>query len=167
MTLDCLEQRKTLEAHGTGTALGDPVEVGAAVLAFGHEPILCTSLKANAGHLEAVAAGAGVVSMISMTASLGCVAPNAQFRILNPHLVSLVKSGLFLLPAHGALVVDRRPQGRVSSFGASGTIAHGAFVPINAFYAAQKSWRPLESNLRHRLLLNGRRSFPLCSVVLG
>ena len=52
------------EAHGTGTALGDPVEVGAvigALCTFGAE-IVCTSLKANMGHLEAVAGGAGAVA---------------------------------------------------------------------------------------------------------
>ncbi|EGB02955.1 hypothetical protein AURANDRAFT_7374, partial [Aureococcus anophagefferens] len=55
-----------LEAHGTGTALGDPIEVGAAVGALrksGTE-VPCTSLKANMGHLEAVAGGAGAVSVV-------------------------------------------------------------------------------------------------------
>lgn len=60
-----------LEAHGTGTALGDPIEVGAVVAALirtnfnptrSHSTasISCTSLKANMGHLEAAAAAAGL-----------------------------------------------------------------------------------------------------------
>jgi len=57
-----------LEAHGTGTALGDPIEVGAAIEVLCQKEgttVLCTSLKANMGHLEAVAAGAGISSLIS------------------------------------------------------------------------------------------------------
>jgi len=71
---------KALEAHGTGTALGDPIEVGAAIGALNADvptPVLCTSLKANMGHLEAVAGGAGVIALFSMSLSIAHVAPNA------------------------------------------------------------------------------------------
>ena len=71
---------KALEAHGTGTALGDPIEVGAAIGALNTSVptvVLCTSLKANVGHLEAVAGGAGVVALFSMSLSAGHIAPNA------------------------------------------------------------------------------------------
>lgn len=62
---------RALEAHGTGTALGDPIEVGAAIAALCTKvgvttAVLCTSLKANMGHLEALAGGAGVVALFSM-----------------------------------------------------------------------------------------------------
>ena len=72
---------KALEAHGTGTALGDPIEVGAAIGALNAgvpTVVLCTSLKANMGHLEAVAGGAGVVALFSMSLSASHIAPNAQ-----------------------------------------------------------------------------------------
>ena len=49
-----------LEAHGTGTALGDPIEVSAAISALcsGRAPTLvrCSAIKSAFGHLEAVAA---------------------------------------------------------------------------------------------------------------
>lgn len=79
MDSDVQPRRKALEAHGTGTALGDPVEIGAAFNSLCKKSaILCTSLKANMGHLEAIAAGAGIASLLAMVLSTDCVAPNAQ-----------------------------------------------------------------------------------------
>ena len=85
-------KRGALEAHGTGTALGDPVEVGAATGALCEAGIdvSCTSLKANMGHLEAVAGGAGAAALLCLSLSLRGVAANAQTRNLNPHLVTVV-----------------------------------------------------------------------------
>ena len=67
----------TLEAHGTGTALGDPIEVGAAVRAMSAIDTSCASSKANVGHLEAVAAGIGAVLLICVPLSLLNVSPNS------------------------------------------------------------------------------------------
>ena len=118
-----------LEAHGTGTALGDPVEVGAAVnaLCTSGTEVLCSSLKANMGHLEAVAGGAGVVALLFLPLSTGNVAPNVQLQDLNSHLTTLVRDAPFKIPIHGPTPSFHLPLGRLNSFGASGTIAHGAF----------------------------------------
>jgi len=61
-----------LEAHGTGTILGDPIEVQAAmkVLGEGHSrehPLLLGSVKTNVGHLEAAA---GMASLLKVVLSL-------------------------------------------------------------------------------------------------
>lgn len=76
-----------LEAHGTGTALGDPIEVGAAQAL--HAPVECnpdrvtfphgcTSSKSTMGHLEPAAAAAGLASLLVTS---GAVIPtNAQLR---------------------------------------------------------------------------------------
>jgi 3-oxoacyl-(acyl-carrier-protein) synthase len=90
----------SLEAHGTGTALGDPIEVGAAVRALCTEstPVQCTSLKSNLGHLEAAAAAAGLSSLIVGPLLAGAVAINAQLRGLNVHLLSIVASKPFQMP---------------------------------------------------------------------
>ena len=94
-SFDCASECRgvALEAHGTGTALGDPVEVGAVIGALckvGGE-VACTSLKANMGHLEAVAGGAGVIALASLPLS-DQSAPNSQLLRLNVHLVMLMTS---------------------------------------------------------------------------
>jgi len=59
------------EAHGTGTALGDPIEVGAILSALCGTDALttvqCASLKANIGHLESAAAGSGIFVLLVAT----------------------------------------------------------------------------------------------------
>eukprot|EP00913_Durusdinium_trenchii_P033232 g31110.t1 len=75
------------ECHGTGTALGDPIEVGA-LMAVMHErkvPILKTSAKSNIAHLEAGAGIAGLTKCIMMI-NMGTAPPNCHFNLINPHL---------------------------------------------------------------------------------
>ncbi|WP_157205628.1 non-ribosomal peptide synthetase/type I polyketide synthase [Methylomonas koyamae] len=77
-----------LEAHGTGTALGDPIEAGALaeVLGAGRErPCLLGSVKANIGHLEAAAGIAGLIKAV-LCLQHNAVPPLAGFRGLNPHI---------------------------------------------------------------------------------
>ena len=78
---------RVAELHGTGTALGDPIEVGAlrGVMKDRNSPIMKTSAKSNLSHGEANAGMAGLVKCVLML-SHGSVAPNVHFYSLNPHL---------------------------------------------------------------------------------
>eukprot|EP00440_Ansanella_granifera_P018190 gb/GFBE01019755.1/.p1 GENE.gb/GFBE01019755.1/~~gb/GFBE01019755.1/.p1 ORF type:complete len:824 (+),score=200.14 gb/GFBE01019755.1/:1-2472(+) len=76
------------ECHGTGTALGDPIEIGAlrgVMRADRSVPILKTSSKSNLGHLEAGAGIAGLIKCICML-NYSTGAPNVHLLCLNPHL---------------------------------------------------------------------------------
>ena len=81
---------RSLEAHGTGTALGDPIEVGAGAktLSFKVGQVNCSSMKGHIGHAEAAAAGFGEVSLVRVVLGSATVGPNANLRRLNPHLWS-------------------------------------------------------------------------------
>ena len=81
------EQVRYIEAHGTGTSLGDPIEIGALNDVFGQrvEPLWVGSVKTNIGHLEAAAGIAGLMKVLlalkeqSLPASL-------HFKEQNPYI---------------------------------------------------------------------------------
>merc|ERR1712232_1388289 len=78
------------ECHGTGTALGDPIEVGAlrgAMDGFRGDtnPILLTTVKTNFSHMEANAGLSGVIKLTAMLRH-GMVLHSVHFKNLNPHL---------------------------------------------------------------------------------
>ncbi|MFD0360448.1 SDR family NAD(P)-dependent oxidoreductase [Nocardia sp. GCM10030253] len=116
-----------LECHGTGTPLGDAVEVGAiaAVLRGDHaEATWIGSIKSNIGHMEAAA---GVIGLIKTALSIrhGVIAPTINFHTENP-LLKLAENGL-RVPTEPTSwsdtpVTERRAG--VSSFGFGGTNAH-------------------------------------------
>ena len=116
-----------IETHGTGTNLGDPIEIQALKTVFQDvDPateILLGSLKSNIGHLDAAA---GVSSFIKTVLALksGVIPPSLHFNRPNPELrieespfkvnTSLVAWRQSVLPARAG----------VSSFGIGGTNAH-------------------------------------------
>lgn len=116
-----------IEAHGTGTALGDPIEVEAIATTVGRVsgagPCLLGSAKANLGHLEAAA---GVVGLIKAVLALEheAVPPQVHFRSLNPH-ISLSGTRLAISAALAPWPKGTTPRcAGISSFGVGGTNAH-------------------------------------------
>ncbi len=112
-----------IEAHGTGTNLGDPIEIGAlnAVFRGRHEPLWVGSVKTNFGHLEATAGIAGVMKVV-LALQNGQIPPHLNFHTPNPYIdwedsPIQIPSTLVEWPA------ERRVAG-ISSFGISGTNAH-------------------------------------------
>mmetsp|Transcript_38686 Transcript_38686/g.111798 ORF Transcript_38686/g.111798 Transcript_38686/m.111798 type:complete len:1194 (-) Transcript_38686:204-3785(-) len=112
------------ECHGTGTALGDPIEVSAlrAVMESRSVPLLNTSAKTNIGHLEAAAGMAGVIKCILMLTASTAPA-NVHLRFLNPHMDTNGYPVFFEteMGDHGA----NTGLSGVSSFGFGGTNARG------------------------------------------
>ena len=117
-----------LEAHGTGTAVGDPIEIDAAanVLSRGRDedrPLLVGSVKTNIGHLESAAGIAGLMKA-ALVLKRGIIPKHLHFHDPNPSLDwdSLplrVTSEMVDLPPR-----DRPRLAGVNSFGISGTNAH-------------------------------------------
>ena len=117
-----------LEAHGTGTEIGDPVEVHAAAAAYGRgrapeRPLLIGSVKTNIGHLESAAGVAGLIKVVlamrhgAIPRHLHCETPNPKMDWAR--LPLRVTSEAAPWP-----VVERPMRAGVSSFGFSGTNAH-------------------------------------------
>ena len=74
---DSNESVGCIEAHGTGTSLGDPVEIGAISAVLGQHGVTVSSLKSNMGHLEG-SAGAGGLSALQCTIVHSVLIPNVQ-----------------------------------------------------------------------------------------
>lgn len=115
-----------VEAHGTATPLGDPIEIEGLKMAFGElsQPQLCAigSIKSNMGHLTAAAGVAGLIKTTlalhhrKIPASLGFRTPNPVIDFVNSPFV--VNTTLTDWPSDGV-----RRAG-VSSFGVGGTNVH-------------------------------------------
>ena len=110
-------------AHGTGTRLGDPVEVNALVSVFGGGSCVVSSVKPNVGH---ALAASGLVSLVSLVEgmrheliapSILCECPSDYVDWDSSGLV-LAREGVAWPAGEGARI------GAVSAFGFSGTNAH-------------------------------------------
>ena len=118
------------EAHGTGTALGDPIEAGslvAAVLSSREDVLAVGGVKANIGHAEPAA---GMTGLLKLAVGLwaGAAAPNAQLRALNSHVGNALRDVSCTLSAHQGKVMSEAAGGGISSFGYSGVIAHAVLA---------------------------------------
>jgi len=98
MRLEALQPEDIVatENHGTGTALGDPIEVGSVRSVFRQHPtaIPVTSGKTHFGHLEAVAGSVGFLKSILQLLHSACV-PNVHLLRLNAHIDVAGFPGLF------------------------------------------------------------------------
>ncbi|MFG2910093.1 beta-ketoacyl synthase N-terminal-like domain-containing protein [Kitasatospora sp. NPDC048286] len=132
-----------IEAHGTGTVLGDPIEIGALDGVFGAavrergEPLAIGSVKSRLGHLEAASGIAAVIKTVLMLQHGELPAAAApQDGELNPAIPwerLPFTVGRKHQPWPAAL--PRRVAG-VNSFGMSGTNAH---VVLEAYQPAPQS----------------------------
>lgn len=117
-----------VETHGTGTSLGDPIEVGALGAALCGErtratPLRIGSVKTNVGHLEAAAGMAGLIKAV-MSLERGTVPPQLHFVTPNPH-IDWARWPIEVLTSAWPWAKGDRPRlAGVSSFGFSGTNAH-------------------------------------------
>ena len=117
-----------VETHGTGTILGDPIEVQALGNVYGQhhstdEPLYIGAVKTNVGHLEAAAGIAGLIKAL-LILQHGEIPPNLHFNSPNSHipwkqLPIRVPIQHMSWPAYA----KKRVVG-VSSFGFSGTNSH-------------------------------------------
>ena len=117
-----------LEAHGTGTPLGDPIEVQAAAAAYGgsrdaDRPLLMGSVKTNIGHPESASGAAGLIKVV-LSLQHEVLPQSLHFDNPSPHIpwdslpVRVVDKAT---PWHA----NGRPRrAGVSSFGFTGTNAH-------------------------------------------
>ena len=146
-----------IEAHGTGTPLGDPIEIAALTQAFRE----CTdskgfcaigSVKSNIGHLDAAAGIAGLIKTV-LAIEHQQIPPSLNFNTPNPKL-ELADS-----PFYVNTTLSRWPQGEtprragVSAFGIGGTNAH---LIVEEFASQTKTTISTPASPYHLLVLSAK-----------
>ncbi len=145
-----------VETHGTGTALGDPIEIAALEKAFGKRSerrgyCALGSLKSNMGHLNDAAGVAGLIKTVlalehrRIPASLHFESPNPEIDFDRSPFYVNAECRPWESPG------DQPRRAGVSSFGIGGTNAHVVLEeapPVPAPAAASRHWQLLPMSAR-------------------
>ncbi|MGK7908956.1 MAG: type I polyketide synthase [Synechococcus sp.] len=153
-----------IEAHGTGTSLGDPIEVGALGAVFGQHrspdrPLALGSVKTNIGHLEGAAGVAGLMKVV-LALQQGELPAHLHFQQPNPY-VDWNNLPVRVTTQHQGWNCAGQRLAGVSSFAFSGTNAHVVLeaAPSPSPSSADESTRPL-----HLLALSAKIDAALRSL---
>ena len=154
-----------VEAHGSGTALGDPIELGALGAVFGgdrdeDERLWVASVKTNLGHLEAAAGIAGLSKVVTAL-NAGKIPPHLHFKNPTPHVNW---DELKLRVPTDAVPWERGDRPRiagVSSFGFSGTNVHCIIEEPPPLAEREAEWE----RSRHLLTLSAKAPGALDGLV--
>ncbi|KAF2113891.1 polyketide synthase 1 [Lophiotrema nucula] len=117
-----LSKTAMIECHGTGTAVGDPIETNAVANVFGDWGCYIGSVKTNLGHSEGAS---GLSSIIKMTLALekSTIPPNLNFKTPNPNIP--FESRKLKVPTEPLpWPTDKKELVGVNSFGIGGSNAH-------------------------------------------
>jgi acyl transferase domain-containing protein/aryl carrier-like protein len=156
-----------IEAHGTGTRLGDPLELHALASVFRSHacPLPIGSIKTNIGHTAAAAGIAGLIKAVLMLRHQS-IPPSVHFRDMNPHVTL---DGVPIVVPTSLQEARLRSIG-VSSFGFSGTnahivVRHADDAPADPASIAQAEAPADASRVHSGLLLSARTPEALQSLV--
>ena len=144
-----------IEAHGTGTPLGDPIEIQSLRKLFPDEPGLApcyvSSIKSNIGHTETVSGMAGLIKVILMMKH-GVIPPQMGLEELNPNV--LLDGTRLRIPTQQVKWTSNTSRiAGISSFGFGGTNAH---VVVEAATPVEKSRSTIDERPKHILAISTR-----------
>ncbi len=171
-----------VECHGTGTIVGDPLEIDALTRAFRTETDgrgFCAigSVKTNLGHLEQTA---GIASLIKVALALknGSIPPSLNFRTPNPK-IDFAGSPFFVATRCLDWPADRPRLAAVNSLGLGGTNAFAVLEqapppagadaadepPLHLFTLSANTTAALRASIeRHHAWLDGRSDADLPDI---
>jgi acyl transferase domain-containing protein len=117
-----------VETHGTGTQVGDPLEVAAMAEAYSVgrvDPLIIGSVKTNIGHTESCSGIAGIIKTV-LCFKHEIIPPHKNFQTLNPAIdLEAIPAVIPLAAQPWKRNLDGKPRvAGVSSFGITGTDTH-------------------------------------------
>ncbi|XP_062126451.1 fatty acid synthase [Drosophila sulfurigaster albostrigata] len=141
-----------LEAHSTGTVVGDPEEckaIDSVLCSQRAEPLLVGSVKSNVGHSEAAS---GICSLVKACFAFetGLIAPNINFTEVKPSITALAEGRLIVVKDSTPLP---KPYIGINSFGFGGANAHAI---LKAFPKSKTNFGLPEDDLPRILTWAGR-----------
>lgn len=135
-----------IEAHGTATPIGDPIEIEGLNLAFGEQVSkgYCAigSIKSNLGHLTAAAGVAGVIKT-TLAMKHRQIPPSLGYNIPNPS-IDFENSPFFVNDELRNWESDTIRRAGVSSFGVGGTNVHIVLEEYETKEERTETIRPLQ-----------------------
>ncbi|KAL8979635.1 MAG: hypothetical protein Q9205_005077, partial [Flavoplaca limonia] len=116
-----------LEAHGTGTPAGDPLEMQAVKDVYQQHPLVVSSTKGNVGHCEAASALVGIIKTV-LCLEHQQIPAQMHFSTLNPS-INLTNTNITIpkevLPwPKPSSDPNCKPRAAINTFGAGGTNGH-------------------------------------------
>ena len=151
-----------IEAHGTGTSLGDPIEVGALGAVFGknhsrEQPLILGSIKTNMGHLEAAAGIAGLMKVVLQMQHQE-IAPHLHFQQPNPYINWSDLPVVVPTQATPWQVGEKSRIAGVSSFSFNGTNAHIVLEEAPSQFTSPEATKnqDFQPRTRHLLTLSAK-----------
>ena len=130
-----------VECHGTGTKIGDPIEISAiknTIARDRRDTCYVGSVKSNIGHLESAAGIAGLIKSVAML-YFGTIPPNLHFHQPNRY-IDFESNHIRVVTKE--VKIDHQAAIGISSFGFGGTNAHVVVKGVDA--SVRKEIRPLE-----------------------
>jgi acyl transferase domain-containing protein/acyl carrier protein len=155
-----------LETHGTGTGLGDPIEVAAMTKAFRvstDKKSFCAigSVKPNIGHLDAAAGIAGLIKTV-LALKHKLIPPSLNFHIPNPQ-IDFTNSPFYVNTELAEWKTDGIPRrAGVSSFGFGGTNVH---VILEEAPVSETQLRSLPAHSEQLLVLSAKTDLALETAI--
>ncbi|KAL8635669.1 MAG: hypothetical protein Q9228_006865 [Teloschistes exilis] len=169
------------ECHGTGTAVGDPLEVNAIGRVFAgmrssSTPLLIGSIKSNMGHSEPTSGIAGIMKAV-LAVEHGIIPPTVGLKTINPSSKFFSKCGTVDLKDGRLQVVTESTKwpdlpirrASINSFGYGGANAHAIIESVESILPGYRSSRqttvcqtesvlPVDSEGHRSELQNGHRN---------
>ncbi|KAI9154916.1 Squalestatin tetraketide synthase [Paramyrothecium foliicola] len=156
-----MKHTRYFEAHGTGTAIGDPTEARAIGQAFfkhrsPRDPIYIGAVKSNIGHLEGSSGLAGVVKTV-LVLERGVIPPNANFERLNPQIDAEFFNLHFPVRSIPWPSTAETRLASVNSFGFGGSNCHAVLEAAETYFHSRGHQLPrcLSLSKFRRPLING------------